>query len=525
VYAEPALPPPSNPVRDVLLWGTSSSVSRVPRVPVLSGSRLVVVDVPKGSTIVRPPPPAAAIADVGAAVRDALRFPLEGEPLEARVTRGARATVVVEPPALPLPGVPGDPRRAAIEATVAELVRAGVSVERQTLLVAGGLARRNGPRELELLVSPTFARAFRGRVEVHDAEREDLVEVGAARVHPALVLTDAVVVVTGAETVLHGGPAALLAAAGPEASGAAATESLAEPSGSEAWRAATALEQELSRRVPVIGVSLALNNPTFTGALRGYPYDASAVERVLRLPGRRAFALLPGAIRRRVLRSLPTQLTTTAVFAGPPSVAHAEALLRGVASRSAQVDGPFDAVCLGIPATTPYLPRENPNPLLAAYLGLGLALRLWRDAFPVVEGGTAIIVHRFSRRFPHPTQQPYRAFFQALRVIGSSDPEDLVDAEREAAGDERAQLAYREGRTCHPLLPFRDWGACRPALDRLGAVLVAGCRDAAAARQLGFVPTHGIGAAIAMAQGRAEREARIGFVLAPPYFPLQVSEP
>jgi hypothetical protein len=56
-------------------------------------------------------------------------------------------------------------------------------------------------------------------------------------------------------------------------------------------------------------------------------------------------------------------------------------------------------------------------------------------------------------------------------------------------------------------------------------VLVAGCRDATAARQLGFVPTHGIGAAIAMAQGRAEREARIGFVLAPPYFPLQVSEP
>ena len=39
--------------------------------------------------------------------------------------------------------------------------------------------------------------------------------------------------------------------------------------------------------------------------------------------------------------------------------------------------------------------------------------------------------------------------------------------------------------------------------DRLGAVLVAGCRDAAAARQLGFVPTHGIGAALAMAHGRA----------------------
>jgi hypothetical protein len=498
-------------------------VSPVPRVPILSGSRLVVAELPKGASAVRPPPPAAAVGDVGAAVRDALRFPLEGEPLAARVTRGARATVVVEPPALPVPGVPNDPRRTAIEATVAELERAGVSVERQTLLVAGGLAWRNGPRELELLVSPTFARAFRGRVEVHDAERDDLVEVGPARVHPALVLTDAVVVVTGAETVLHGGPAALLAAADPAASAVAGTGSLAETGGSDGWQAATALERELARRVPLMGVSLTLNNPSFTGALRGYPHDAAAVNRLARLPGRRAFTLLPEALRRRILRALPTQLTATAVFAGPPSVAHAEALLRGVATRATRVDEPFDAVCLGIPPTTPYLPRENPNPLLAAYLGLGIALRLWRDAFPVVEGGTAIIVHRFSRRFPHPTQQPYRAFFQALRTIGSSEPEALAEAEREAAMDERALLGYREGRTCHPLLPFRDWQACRPALDRLGAVLIAGCRDATAARQLGFVPTHGIGAALAMAQGRAGAEPRVGFLLAPPYFPLQVS--
>jgi hypothetical protein len=53
-------------------------------------------------------------------------------------------------------------------------------------------------------------------------------------------------------------------------------------------------------------------------------------------------------------------------------------------------------------------------------------------------------------------------------------------------------------------------------------VIVAGCRDAAAARRLGFVPTHGIGAALDMARGRAGRAPRIGFVLSPPYFPLEV---
>jgi hypothetical protein len=341
-------------------------------------------------------------------------------------------------------------------------------------------------------------------------------------VNAALVQADTVALVSSAETVLHGGPGALLAATGAETIHAGTATSLLEPGGSEGWRLATELERELSRRVPLIGVSLVLNAPEFKGALRGYPHDSSAVERVGRLPGRRAFALLPRPIRRRILRSLPSELTVSAVFAGPPSVAHAEALLRGVAARSTAIDEPFDAICVGIPPTTPYLPREAPNPLIASYLGLGMALRLWRERFPVVEGGTAILVHRFSRRFAHPTQQPYRAFFQTLRTVGSSEPEALVGAERQAAGDDRALRAYREGRTCHPLLPFGDWRACRPAVDRLGAVLVAGCRDATAARQLGFVPTRGIPAALAMARGRAGREPRIGFLLAPPYFPLQV---
>ena len=58
----------------------------VQRVPILFGSRLTVVDVPDDAVVLRPPPPGEPVADVRAAVRDALRFPLAGEPLEALVT-------------------------------------------------------------------------------------------------------------------------------------------------------------------------------------------------------------------------------------------------------------------------------------------------------------------------------------------------------------------------------------------------------------------------------------------------------
>jgi Lactate racemase N-terminal domain len=491
----------------------------------LAGSRLVVVTADDDAAVLQPPPPADAVADVGAAVRDALRFPLAGEPLEAIVSRGARATILVEPPQLPLPGTERDPRQAAIAATVQELERLGIPTGFQTLLVAGGLARRAGHGQLEDLVSPDFARRFHGHVEVHDVESENLVELDSGslplRVHPALVQTDVVVVVTAAETVLHGGPAALVAAAGREVLRAAGAYSLLETSASHGWRLGLELERALLRHVPVIGASLVLNHPRLGGIFAGYPYEHEALERLARSPLRRVFGLLPGGVRAYVFRSLPLERSVAAAYAGPPSIAHTEALLRGVELRGITLDRKLDAICVGVPRTTPYLPRERPNPLLAAYLGLGLALRLWRDSFPVEDNGSAILLHRFHRHFAHPTQQPYRAFFAATR----SGPEEkaLAEAERSAGEDARALDAYRAGRTCHPLLPFVDWDACRPAIDRLGDVIIAGCRDHAAARQLGFVPTHGIGAALTMVRGWSDRPPRVGFLLSPPYFPLRVS--
>jgi hypothetical protein len=499
----------------------------VQRVPLLFGTRLAVVDVPDDAVVLRPPPPGEPVADVRAAVRDALRFPLAGEPLEALVTRGGRATVVVEPPALPLPGALNDPRQAALAAASAELERAGIPTERQTLLVSTGLTRRPQQRELEGLgvVSPGFARRFRGKVEIQDAESPDLVEVDAGQprltVHPALVQTDLVLTVSGAETVLDGGPSVLLGCGGAEALRAATAYSLLESGASQGWRLAMQLERRLTDRVPVIGVSLVLDQPRLGGAARGYPYEPEAIERIAKSPLVRGFGWLPGALRNRVIHSVRRDLSATAAFAGPPAVAHAEALLRAVEARSAALDERLDAIVIGIPRTTPHLPRERPNPLLAAYLALGLALRLWREAFPLVENGTVILLHRFHRHFAHPTQQPYRTIFHALST-GPREPEELLGAERDAVADERAIDDYRRGRTCHPLLPFADWAGCAPALGRVGSVVVAGCRDAVAARQLGFVPVRNLQAGLEMAHGRAGGRARVGYLLSPPYFPIRV---
>jgi hypothetical protein len=494
----------------------------VPRIPLLADSRIVVAEVGDDDVVLRPPPAREALGDIPAAVTSALRFPLAGEPLQRLVTNGGSATVVIEQPSLPIPAAMLGPRHVAVAAVADELERLGVA--KVTILVAGGLLRRTSPREIGLLVTPEFRRRFKGRVIVHDAEADDLVELGrtgnvSLRVNPALVETDLVVTVTAAESVLHGGPAALLAATGRESLRAAGALSLLETSASQGWRLAVEVERLLMGRVPVTGVSLVLNAPRIIGPLAGYPHDQVAIDRMLRSPARRAFQLAPGRVRQRILDRLPRELTAAAAYGGTPSVAHAEALLRGTVFRGAELADPVDALVIGIPSTTPFMPRERPNPISAAYLGLGLALRMWRNLPPITAGGTAILVHPFLRRFARPTQVPYRVLFydqRSARDIGA-----MRAAERAAVEDSHAIDDYRAGRACHPLQPFVEWSACDATTHRLGAVLIAGCRDATAARQLGFVPTHSLGAALDIARGSGAQ--RIGYLLAPPYFPLVVS--
>ena len=165
-------------------------------------------------------------------------------------------------------------------------------------------------------------------------------------------------------------------------------------------------------------------------------------------------------------------------------------------------------------------PREPLNPITAAAIGLGHAMRLWRDASPLLEGGTIVLLHDLRRTFGHGPQAPYRNLFHVLREGATED--DLAAARAAAGSDQRAIGAYRQGHAPHPLLPYVDWATCAPALARAGRVLVAGCRDAGAARALGLVPTHNIPTAFEMARGVAGGTHRVGVLLAPPYAPLVV---
>jgi lactate racemase-like protein len=482
----------------------------VSKVALHSGSKLPLVALPDDAQLLAVPPPLDPIADVPAAVSEAFRYPLAGEPLRDVVPRAGRATVVVQPRVLPFPAVLDDPRRDTLATVLDELEGAGLTRDRVTILVAGGLGQRPGRRELEGLLRPDRARAFRGELVVHDCEADDLralsLDDRVARVHPALVDTDLIVTVGAAETVLHGGPAALVDACAAGVIRSAQAASLLEPTGAPAWQLATSLEAELRRSVPVLGLSLVLDRPRTVGVYRGYPWDAETRRAVARSPVRRLLNVLPDVLRRRLLGGVARQLNVVAALAGPSSVAHAEALVRGTAVRQVIVDGPFDTVVVP-------LPWRPLNPITAAAAGLGHALRLWRNRPALAEGGTVVLLHPFTRVMGH-GQAPYRTLFAVLR---DGAQRGLGGFEAAAARDRRAVAAYRSGTAPHPRRPFADWDACAAMLERAGSVIVAGCRDAGAARALGLVPSHNIPTALAMARGLAGDNSRTGVLVGPPY--------
>lgn len=497
------------------------------KLPLLAGSRVHVVSVEDDAVLLAPPPPLEPLADVRAAVAEALRYPLSGAPLGQLVTRGGSATIVVEPPILPLPGVEADPRQEALAAVIDELAAAGMPVERHTVLVAGGLERRGGRREREHVLSRARARSFRGAVVVHDCTDDGLRELtggpASTRIAGPVLDADLVVTITAAETADRGGAAVLLAACDADTiAGPAPAPSLLEPATSPTRSLAEAVEEAVSQRAPVAGVSLVLDHPRLTGRYRGYPSSADTVRTTVRSPLRPLLNVLPGGIARLALQSLARELSPAAALAGPPSVAHAEALLRGITLRGTHLDDQLDTIVVPLPWKAPHHPRQPLDPITTAATALGLALRLWRERSPLREGGTVVLLHDLHRSFGHGPQGPFRSLFQALR--DGREPDLVAQARAAARQDARALAAYREGQAAHPLLPFVDWDSASPVLDRAGRVIVAGCRDAGAARVLGFVPSHNVAAALEMARGVAGGSHRLGVLLAPPYSPLIVGD-
>jgi len=121
-------------------------------------------------------PRQAAVADQGAAVRDALTRPIGLPRIGELVRPGARVLIAFDDPTAPSFG---PVRRLAIEAVLEELGQAGVPEENVRLLCANALHRRWTREELARILSEELVDRFGDRLQCHDAEDSaNIVDLG-----------------------------------------------------------------------------------------------------------------------------------------------------------------------------------------------------------------------------------------------------------------------------------------------------------------------------------------------------------
>ena len=434
----------------------------------------------------------------------------QGQPLAA-VVRDARVTIVVEPLRSPFPAhrTIRDRRHSRRCSKSSDLL--GIPDESVTLLVAGGLAATGRPSRAPPASSPRPA-AFHGRVLVHDAAAPDLVPAleDETRVNPAVVDADLDLVVSSAES------------GRPRRAGRAARRvrrrdrsprrhrALARPGIGRARPGARSRRGGGRRaHAGLLGVSLVLDHPRLAGRFRGYPHEPASLEHVdlavspplLAAAGRRATGILRDQTGRS-RRPPPSR-------ACRPSRTWRRSFERSAPRHTARPSRstPSSSACRGRPAPA----ARAAEPDHVRRIALGHALRQWRDAFPVRQGGTLVLVHSLTRP-SHGTQAPYRRSSTSSAAVARSR------TPRRGAAT-RALDAYRAGRACHPLLPFADWAGCQPALSQLGAssspAAATRCRTGARIRAEPLDlerARHG-----AWRRGRgARRDRRAPILLAPP---------
>ena len=422
--------------------------------------------------------PLEPVADLAQAVRDALRHPLDSEPLGDRVRSGRTVTVAFDDPTVPCYA----PMWAtALPIVHDELLRAGVREDDICFVCANALHRKFSDDELGRLIGKDFVTRHRERLRCHDAEDTDrIVDLGRTR---------------------------------------------------------SGLHVELNRAVVESDLTIYLNCSTtrgFSGGWKSVCVGLSTYRSIaqhhtpdimsMSLDRNRMHAMLDemGALvedrlgRDRIFKIetvLANPLAVHTVYGGHVGATRKAALDTMRVHQPARrdlVDEPVDVVVYGVPDWSPYAAYSHNNPLLdlistgLGYLG-GMIEAVGKP------GCTVILATPCPDRWDERHHASYPEVWEEV-LPQTRDPERArLEFEPRFAYRPDYIERYREGFSFHPvhavmaLYPLKR-------LRHAGTVIVAGAQDPAIPRHCGFESTSDVEEAIGLASDIHGDGARIAFI-------------
>jgi hypothetical protein len=423
----------------------------------------------------------APLADLDSAVREALAAPRGLPRVRDLVRPGASVTIAFDDATV---ASYGPIRGVAIKAVLEELDAAGVSRARVTLVCANALHRKLRPSELARIIGEELVREFGARLLCHDAEDPDaIVDLGRTpehgypvEVHRLVVESDLTVYVNARHNRgFNGG-----------------------------WKSVC------------VGLSTYDSiKITHTPDGMSMSVHGNRMHEVLDEMGRH----LERRLGRRVFKVdtlLADPWRPARVVAGGVDETR-RVMLDDVArmfpARREQAHERFDVLVYGVPDSSPYAIFSHVNPILTLISsGLGYLGGLIEAAGK--PGCTVIMATPVPERWDRVAHPSYPEVWERILPV-TRDPYEIM---RRFADDYARRPDYIEAyRSRFGFHPVHGILAVYPLkrLGHVGRVIVAGPRDPAVPRHLGFETAPSVEEAVARAEGLHGRDCSIAWIRQP----------
>jgi hypothetical protein len=432
--------------------------------------------VPQGLSTSLPP-----VADLRAALQEALRRPLDLPPLRELAKPGWRVTVAFDDPTVPCYGPVWEP---AIRSVLEELEHAGVKKRDVTLLCANALHRKFTRGELGKVIGKELVQEFGYRLLCHDAEDpENLSFLGVTR---------------------------------------------------------SGYDVEINRRVTDSDLTIYINTVVWRGfnggwksicvglsTYRSIRWHHSPDGMSMSIEGNQMHAMLDemGELieekigKRRIFKietALANPIQVARIWAGSVGETRRAALAllkQQYPPRRDLAEGKADLIVYGIPAWSPYASFSIMNPLLTlvssglGYLG-GVIEALGKP------GCSVILATPCPNQWDDLHHPSYREVWNQV-LSRSRDPYEIRDLyEEDFAHRPEYLYKYRFGYGFHPIHGIMATYPLK-RLKHAARIFVAGATDPSLVTHLGFEPKESVEAAVAAAEKIHGRDSSIIFIRNP----------
>lgn len=505
------------------------------------GEDLIRARLPPGSRVVYPKPTIPGLPDRDAAIRYALDYPEQADPLRSQLRSGMKVTIAIDDISLPLPKMNRpDIRQSVLTQLISMLEGAGVhDVE---IVIANSFHRRMEPFEIRWSVGrQIFDSFFPHRLYCHDGEAPDgMVELGETergekvRINRRAAESDLLVYVNINLVPMDGGNKSvgvglcdyesLQAHHNPQT--IRASNSYFDHTQSPLTDSCNRMGRIVNEKLNVFHIETVVNNQMFDPRMEFFvkPEDEwSALDKVSFRIAQIGLQALPRATKRKLLFAVPAPYELIAVHAGATDPVHEKTLAYNYQQYCVPVNGQSDVAVFGIPFICPYNVNAPMNPLLVRCLALGYFFNMYRGAPIVKKDGVFILTHPLYNEFSPSHHAAYHEFFHRC-LTETRDSEALQRKyENEFAHDPEYREMYRQGYAYHGVHPFYMWYWAENGASHCGQVIVVGAEDTIAAKVMGWECADSVDEAIEMAQTFLGRKPTVTHLHIPPINMVDVS--